>query len=51
LKEVLELERKRTEELRQERDKWSSMAEASQRQLVDMTKKARSSFLEWLKRA
>ncbi len=50
LKEVLDLERKRADELRQERDKWSSMAEASQRQLVDLTKKPKR-FLGWLRRA
>jgi hypothetical protein len=51
LKEVLEVERKRAEELRQERDKWSNMAEASQRQLVDLTKKPKSGFFGWLRRA
>lgn len=39
MKEILEIERRRAEELRQERDKWSSVAEASQRQLVDLSKK------------
>jgi hypothetical protein len=45
LEGVLELERRRAEEraeeLRQERDRWAMMAEASQRQLVDMTKRPR----------
>lgn len=56
MREVLELERKRTEdarqhaeELRRERDRWSGMAEASQRQLVDLTKRP-SGFLGWLRR-
>lgn len=40
LKAVLDLERKRAEELRQERDRWAGVAEASQRQITDMTKKA-----------
>jgi hypothetical protein len=45
LEGVLELERRRAEEraeeLRQERDRWAGMAEASQRQLVDLTKRPR----------
>jgi uncharacterized coiled-coil protein SlyX len=48
LKEILEVERKRAEELRQERDKWSGLAEVSQRQLVDLSKRPRG-FLGWLK--
>lgn len=40
LKAILDLERKRAEELRQERDRWAGVAEASQRQITDMTKKA-----------
>jgi hypothetical protein len=39
LKEVLELERKRAEELKAERDKWSSALEASQRQITYMAEK------------
>jgi len=34
-------ERGRAEGLRQERDRWAMMAEASQRQLVDLTKRPR----------
>jgi hypothetical protein len=49
LKEVLDLERKRAEELKLERDKWSEMAQASQRQLVDLTAKPQRGFLRWLK--
>lgn len=51
LKEVLELERKRGEELKQERDRWASALEASQRQLTDMTNKPSRGFFSWLKRA
>ena len=51
LKQALDTEKNRTDELRQERDKWSSMAEASQRQLEDPTRKPSRSFLGWLKRA
>lgn len=51
LKEVLELERKRAEELRQERDRWASALEASQRQITDMTNKPSRGFFTWLKRA
>ena len=55
LKEVLELERKRAEELKQERDRWASALEASQRQITDLTKKAAEErpkgLLGWLKRA
>lgn len=51
LKEVLELERKRAEELRQERDRWASALEASQRQITDMTSKPSRGFLGWLRRA
>lgn len=50
LKEVLELERKRSEELRQERDRWASALETSQRQITDMTGKPKR-FLGWLRRA
>jgi hypothetical protein len=51
LKQALNAEKNRTDELRQERDKWSNMAEASQRQLADLTRKPSRSFLGWLKRA
>ncbi len=51
LKEVLELEKNRTEELRQERDRWASTLEASQRQPVDLTRKPRRGFMGWLRRA
>src|SRR4051794_32406552 len=34
LKEIVELERKRAEELRAERDRWAGIAEASQRQIT-----------------
>lgn len=47
---ILEIERKRSEELRQERDKWSGLVEASQRQIMDMTNKPRGLF-KWLRRA
>lgn len=50
LKDLLEAERKRAEELRQERDKWSGMAEASQRQLVDLSKRPKG-LLWWLRRS
>lgn len=46
---ILEIERKRAEELRQERDKWAGMAEAGQRQLVEITKQPKG-FLAWLRR-
>lgn len=54
LKEVLEVERKRAEELRQERDRWASALEASQRQITDLSKKpeeASRGFFGWLRRA
>ncbi len=51
LEEVLELERKRAEELRQERDKWSNVAEATQRSLVDLTRKPSRGLLRCLGRA
>jgi hypothetical protein len=50
LKEILEIERKRAEELRQERDKWSGLAEASQRQIVDMSKRPRGGLFAWFNR-
>ncbi len=40
LREILEVEPKRAGELRQERDRWASALEASQRQITDLTKKA-----------
>lgn len=39
LNAVLEIERKRAEELRQERDRWAGAAEVAQRQISDMTKR------------
>jgi hypothetical protein len=54
LREILELERKRPEELRQERDRWASALEAGQRQITNLTKKSDErpkGFLGWLKRA
>lgn len=36
---ILEIERKRSDETRLERDRWAGMAEASQRQIADMTAK------------
>ncbi|MBL0408437.1 hypothetical protein JKG68_31720 [Microvirga aerilata] len=55
LREILEVEWKRAEELRQERDRWASALEASQRQITDLTKKAESvsgrGFLGWLRRS
>ncbi|WP_455986347.1 hypothetical protein [Methylorubrum extorquens] len=39
LKEIVELERKRAEELRAERDRWAGIAEASQRQITHLTAK------------
>jgi hypothetical protein len=50
LREVLEVERKRAEELCQERDRWSAAAEAFQQQLVEVTKKPKE-FLGWLRRS
>jgi hypothetical protein len=47
---ILEIERKRAEELKQERDRWSAAAEAFQQQLVDLTKRPKG-FFGWLKRA
>src|SRR4051794_14986583 len=41
LKAALETEKQRVSDLRQERDRWAMMAEASQRQLVDLTKRPR----------
>ena len=38
----------RADELRQERDKWAGMAEASQRQLVDPTKRPKG-FARWFR--
>lgn len=55
LKDILDMERKRSEELRQERDRWASALEASQRQITDLTKKAEEPrkgwFSGWRKRA
>jgi hypothetical protein len=55
LKEILEMERKRAEELKAERDRWASALEASQRQITDQTKRTeeppRKGFFGWLKRA
>jgi hypothetical protein len=48
---ILEIERNRAEDLRQERDRWSAAAEAFQQQLVDLTKKPQRGFFGWLKRA
>ena len=39
LKEIVELERKRAEELRAERDRWAGIAESSQRQITHLTTK------------
>ena len=50
MKEVLKLEKNRTEELRQERDRWASALEASQRQITDMTVKPRRGFMGWFRR-
>jgi chromosome segregation ATPase len=47
---ILEIERKRAEELKQERDRWSAAAEAFQQQLVDLTNKPKG-FFGWLRRA
>lgn len=44
------VQRKRAEELKQDRDRWSAAAEAFQQQLVDLTSKPRGSFA-WLMRA
>jgi hypothetical protein len=59
LETVLELERRRAEEdrqraekradeLRQERDAWRGQAEATQRQLVDLTGRSRKGLRRWL---
>jgi hypothetical protein len=48
---ILEIERKRAEELKQERDRWSAAAEAFQQQLVDLTNKPSRGFFSWLKRS
>jgi hypothetical protein len=40
LKEIVDLERKQAEELKEERDRWASALEASQRQITHLTKKA-----------
>jgi hypothetical protein len=37
-------EKRRAEELRQERDRWASALEAQQRQIADMTKRSRGLF-------
>jgi DNA-binding transcriptional MerR regulator len=47
LKEIVELERKRAEELKEERDRWASALEASQRQITDLTKKAEEPPKGW----
>jgi hypothetical protein len=39
---------RRIEELRQERDRWASALEASQRQITDMTGKAEEPRKRWL---
>jgi hypothetical protein len=41
LKQVLELERKRAEELRAERDRWAGIAESSQRQITHLAERRR----------
>ena len=48
---ILEIERKRAEELKQERDRWSAAAEAFQQQLMDLTTKPSRGFFGWLKKA
>jgi hypothetical protein len=42
---------RRIEELRQERDRWASALQASQRQITDMTGKPSRGFFRWLRRA
>ena len=51
LGEILEVERKRLEELRQERGRWASALEASQRQITDLTKNSEGKgFFSWFGR-
>ncbi|WP_147023136.1 hypothetical protein [Microvirga aerophila] len=47
LKEIVELERKQAEELKEERDRWASALEASQRQITDLTKRAEEPPKGW----
>ena len=42
LKQVLEIERRRSEELRVERDRWAGIAESSQRQITHLAEQRRS---------
>ena len=42
LKQVLEIERRRSEELRVERDRWAGIAETSQRQITHLAERRRS---------
>jgi len=51
LKSALDTEKQRLVDLRQERDRWTGVAEATQRQLVDLTAKRSRGFLGWLRRA
>jgi hypothetical protein len=51
LREILGVERKRSEELRQKRGRWASALEASQRQITDLTKKSEGKgFFGWFGR-
>lgn len=50
LNAVLEIERKRAEELKAERDRWSAAAEAFQAQTLEMSRRPQG-FLGWLRRA
>jgi chromosome segregation ATPase len=54
MRQLIEVERKRSEELRQERDRWASALEASQRQITDLTKRAeerpKGGLLGWVLR-
>jgi hypothetical protein len=47
---VLDLERKRAEETRQERDRWASALEASQRQIAEMTRRPARGLFGWFRR-
>jgi phage I-like protein len=47
LKEIVDLERKQAEELKEERVRWASALETSQRQITDLTKRAEEPPKGW----
>jgi len=47
LKQIVEIERRRAEEIRAERDRWAGIAEASQRQITDLSAKVREPRSWW----